>query len=481
MTGPLPHLVNPRRNELAYLSATEALRHFRSGDLSPVELLNAVIARAELTEPTVNAFAERLFDEALAQAHLAATRYLGRGDRCPGALEGIPVAIKEHQAIAGRTVTAGSLLPGAEVPTENAPIVDRVCSAGGIIHARTTMPEFGIATFTHSRRWGITRNPWNPDYSPGGSSGGAAASLAAGSTTLATGSDVGGSIRIPAAFTGTVGFRPPHGRIAAAAPNSANSYYSEGPLTRTVDDCILFANSLIGPDPRDHASLRPGQLLPMSYTDVTGVRVALCVQFGDYRVHPEIEANTRAAARALGDAGATVEEIALPWTQERVARAVGPHFAATTGPDVIAAVRAHRELVCDYTLANAGQIEQLSTRYTAADGIRVETAMQRELAEAMAGYDALVCPTTTVPGFLAGDDMSAGCVVDGYDYGGPLGLALALPFNIAGRCPVLNVPSGVSSCGLPTGMQIVGHTFDDAAVFRIGRALEPWWTALCWE
>ena len=191
--------------ELCYLSATDALRLFRSGELSPVELAEAVIARAEAVEPAVNAFAATFYAQALDQARAAEARYAGR-EEPPRPLEGLLVAVKEEAPIAGQLNTLGSLPLRDVVADQTAVFVQRILDAGGIVHARTTTPEFSCAPVTWTKLWGVTRNPWNTAFSPGGSSGGSGASLAAGSTTLATGSDIGGSIRIPASFCGVVGF-----------------------------------------------------------------------------------------------------------------------------------------------------------------------------------------------------------------------------------------------------------------------------------
>ncbi|MGW7309122.1 amidase [Streptomyces sp. NPDC054835] len=463
--------------DLAYLSATEARRLFEARELSPVDLMRAVIDRAEQTEPVVNAFTERLFDEALEQARHAEDRFLGKGGLMPRPLEGIPVATKEKHAIAGRSLTEGSLVNVAATATENAPVIDRILEAGGIIHARTTTPEFSIATFTHSRLWGVTRNPWNPEFTPGGSSGGAGASLAAGTTLLASASDIGGSTRIPAAFTGTVGFKAPYGRIPGTAPLSADHYRGDGPMARTVDDCVAFANVLAGPDPRDHVSLRPKLVLPTEYDTVVGMRVALCLRLGAYDVHPEVEANTRAVARALMDAGAVIEEIELPWTRDDLLISLAAHFSTVFGALVSEIEADHRDRMTAYAAAFADTMAEARERVSYLDGLRVETRLQRELAEAMTPFDALICPTTAVPGLPAGDDLLGRLVVNGEDHGEPLWAAMTAPFNINNRCPVLNVPSGHSSWGVPTGVQIVGHTYDDPTVFRIGKALEhlrPW-------
>jgi aspartyl-tRNA(Asn)/glutamyl-tRNA(Gln) amidotransferase subunit A len=450
--------------DLPYLSATEARRLFEERELSPVELMRAVIEQAEQTEPVVGALTERIFEEALQQAHQAHERY-ENGTQRP--LEGIPVATKEKHAIAGRSLTEGSLVNVGKIATENAPVVDRILQAGGIIHARTATPEFSLTYFTHSRLWGITRNPWNPELTPGGSSGGSAASLAAGSTTLATGSDIAGSIRVPAAFTGTVGFKAPYGRIPGAAPLSIDHYRGDGPLARTVDDCALFTNVLSGQDPRDHASLPDQGKLPQNFGSVAGDRIALSITLGDYEVHPEIEANTRAVASTLASAGAQVTEIELPWTRADIRTALGGHLPAIFGELVQEIAKDHRDDLSTYTAEFAERMAVTREQFSYLDAVRAEARMQRQLAEAMRGFDVLIAPTTTTPGLPADAQLDE----DVY------GAAMTSPFNICNRCPVLNVPSGRSSWGVPTGVQIVGHPFDDAASFRVGKALEelrPW-------
>lgn len=463
-------------SELIYLSATEARALFAKRALSPVELLQALIERTEQVEPKVNAFTERLFDEALDAAKQAEARYLGKGP-APRPLEGIPVAAKEKHAIAGKSLTEGSLVNKDNVATENAPVIDRVLTAGGIIHARTTTPEFSITTFTHTPMWGVTRNPWNLDYTPGGSSGGSGAALAAGTALLATASDIGGSTRIPASFTGTVGFKAPYGRIPGTPPLSMDFYRGDGPLARTVDDTILFANALIGPDPRDHTSLRPQITLPTEYEPAAGMRVALCVCLGDYDVKPDVERNTRAVAAALEQAGVVVEEVELPWTRAEIGRATAAHFGTIFGALVQETVGDQREVVAPYTAAFLDWAAKAAGNGSFLAGLRIETRMQRELAEAMAGFDALLCPTAAVPALPAGDDLIGEFEVDGHRFARFSDATMTIPFNMNNRCPVLAVPSGHGDNGVPTGVQIVGHTYDDAAVFRLGKELErvrPW-------
>jgi len=185
-------------NDLIYLSATECIDRYRTGALSPVDVLDAQLARAALVDDSLNAFTETMADAARERAQESERRYR-EGTARP--LEGVTVAAKEKHQIAGMDVVEASNAWDGYTALENAPIIDRLLDAGAIIHARTATPEFSIAAFTHSDRWGVTRNPWNTAFSPGGSSGGSAAALAAGMTTLATASDIGGSTRGPAAFT----------------------------------------------------------------------------------------------------------------------------------------------------------------------------------------------------------------------------------------------------------------------------------------
>ncbi|WLQ44422.1 amidase [Streptomyces laculatispora] len=464
--------------DIAYLPATEALRRFRDRSLSPVELMTAVIARAEAVEPKVNALAERTFDEALAAAREAEARYGGKGE-APRALEGLAVATKEEQPIAGRSITDGSLAFRDEISDQTHPVIERVQEAGGIVHARTTTPEFSCAGYTQSRLWGITRNPWNPEFTPGGSSGGAGAALAAGETTLATGSDIGGSIRIPASYTGTVGYKPPYGRVPAMAPFNLDTYCHDGPMARTVGDCALLQNVIAGPHPSDAVSLRPKFVLPERFEGVKGLRVALSVTLGDWPVDPEVEANTRAVAEALRAAGAVVEEVEVPIMRADVMRASMIHFGSIFGPYIASVAAEHGDLLTPYALDFARRgTEAVREPGSLLQGLETEAAIQAKLGALLDRYDVLLCPTTAIPALKADDDyLSTKVVINGVELDSYLESAMTTVFNIASRCPVLSVPSGFASTGVPTGVQVVGRTYDDATVFRAAAAIEavrPW-------
>ncbi|WP_189085816.1 amidase, partial [Agromyces mediolanus] len=275
--------------DLHHLTATEASERFRRRELSPVELLDAVLERTAAVEPTINAVTEQWIDEARAAALASEARFAaaaaGTGDGAPlGALEGIPLMLKDEQPIAGRLLEDGCLLERGNLAEETHPIVERIQAAGAVVHARTTTPEYCCAPVTHSKLWGVTRNPWNPDYTPGGSSGGSGAVLAAGATLLATGSDIGGSIRIPASFCGVVGYKPPFGRVPGMAPFNSDTYCADGPMGRSVADVALLQNVLAGPWVGDAASLREIAEVSGRVGSLDGVRVALCLELGGYDV-----------------------------------------------------------------------------------------------------------------------------------------------------------------------------------------------------
>jgi aspartyl-tRNA(Asn)/glutamyl-tRNA(Gln) amidotransferase subunit A len=452
--------------------------------LSPVELMTAIVQRSEATEPRVNAFAEKLFEDALKQARAAEDRYAGRGDP-PRPLEGLPVAVKEEQPIAGHTLAEGSLLYRDNVAEVTHPVVERIIAAGGIIHARTTTPEFSCAGFTHSKLWGVTRNPWNLHYTPGGSSGGSGAALAAGTAVLATGSDIGGSIRIPASFSGVVGFKPPYGRVPALPPFNLDHYCHDGPMARTVADCALLQNVIAGPHPIDVVSLRPAVQIPPELGGIEGWRIALSVHLGDYPVEPEVVANTWAAAKALQQAGAIIEEVTLNWNRGDILRASWAHYGAIFGAAVGYETGDQRNLLMPYTRAFIDKALAGGKEISYLEGLDIEGRVYAELGPILERYDALICPTVAVPGLLAGSDyVDTKVVVDGVVLEDYFDAMLTVPFNIASRCPVLAVPSGQASGGLPTGVQIVGPTYDDESVFRVAAALErvrPWFGDPSWR
>lgn len=470
--------------DLHHLTATAALRMFESKELSPVELLDAVVARTAAVEPGINALTEQMLDSAYIAARQSQQRY-ATGAQPLGALDGVPLLLKEEQPIAGMLAEEGSLTEKGTIAEQTHPIVDRIFAAGAVVHGRTTTPEFCCAPYTHSKLWGVTRNPWNTELTPGGSSGGSGAALAAGESILATGSDIGGSIRIPSSFSGIVGFKPPFGRVPGMAPFNQDTYCADGPMGRSVADVALLQDVIAGPHFTDQASLRPAyRLAKPSSNQAFGLRVALCVNLGDYIVDPVIEANTRAAAEALRGAGVIVDEISLPWTRAQIVKAAWAHFGGIMGPFITEVAGGDADLLMPYTVDFARRAAEADSF---AEGLVYEAEVYEPLGKVFETYDALLCPTLATQGMAADFADPAGLI----DVGGAqvswIEAALTVPFNVIGRVPVLAVPSGMAPNGLPTGVQIVGRTYDDATVFTLGAALEEalalwtnpaWWPAM---
>ena len=458
---------------LAYTPATELARRIRAKEVSPIELIDNSLARIDEVEPTINAFCLTCPDEAREKA-VAAEQAVMAGDDL-GPLHGVPIAFKDLTATKGkRTTMGGSYMFENHVPDEDAAVVSRLEDAGMIALGKTTSPEFGYSGFTQSKMWGVTRNPWNLEHTPGGSSGGAAAAVASGCLPFAEGSDGGGSVRIPASFCNLVGLKPSIGRIPyTGAVNPFDTFSHHGPLSHTVDDAAMFLKLTQGADERDVKSIPTPIEVPIPVpVDVRGMRLALSLDFGCYTIDPEIEANTRAAAQALADAGAEVEEIDLGWPVENLAAfysfwdvRYAYRFADQIGewgdrmdPLIVKAVERAR----DFGVAELLDFE------------RVRTGMGRKLAPVLQDYDAMLCPTASDP--VPRVDQSDPDF-DRIDANGRLHGYMTCQFNMISQCPVLTEPPGFSAGNLPPGMQIVGRRFDDLGVLRVGAALEsarPW-------
>jgi aspartyl-tRNA(Asn)/glutamyl-tRNA(Gln) amidotransferase subunit A len=461
-------------DDLHYLSATDALRMFRSRELSPVELMTAVIAQAEMVEPKINAFADKHYESALEEARAAEARYSRQGEGARP-LDGLPVAVKEEASIKGQKNTLGSLALKDVVADHTSVFVQRILDAGGIVHARTTTPEFACAPVTWSRLWGVTRNPWNREFSPGGSSGGSGASLAAGSTTLATGSDIGGSIRIPASFCGVVGFKPPYGRVPEVEIFNLDHYCHEGPLARTVHDCALLENVIAGPHASDVASIRPKLEIPEQLPGIKGWKIALSTDLGCYEVDADMVTNARRAADLLRQAGATVEDVKLPWDLATIGRAARIHFGMIFGPSIQELYDRAGHLFSSYASRFVEEAAEIKKEDFVA-GLALEAKVYEPLGEILDRHDVLICPTFTVPALPAEYDDEP-ILVNGKRLENWIDVLMTVPFNIASRCPVMSVPSGLARTGVPTGLSIVGKTFDDVSVFAVAAALEkvqPW-------
>lgn len=459
------------KDDLCYLTATEALVLFRARKLSPAELIDALIARSERAQPRINAFTDSYFEEAREAAGKAEARYMGKGAK-PRPLEGIPVAVKDAQRLAGKRTTQGSLIFEHHVDDHSDPMIERLVRAGAIVHARTTTPEFCLSGVCRSRLWGTTLNPHNRAFGPGGSSGGSGAALAAGMTTLATGTDIGGSIRIPASACGVVGFKPPHGRNPDGPPGNFDRFNHCGPLTRSVADAALMQSVTAGPHPLDHDSLKGRVRLKLDRRDLKGVRIAWSMDFGYVPVDEEVRRNTLSALDVLAGLGASLEEVDLGWTSEVDRDIMHWYNTMHFGRQTLWHARQHRDLMTDYAVRMA---EAVAT--TTADDVHraFERAhlMYQSLGPVLHRHHVLVCPTLNLPAVTADHDpwdpefRVAGVKVDA-EYG----WVMTHHFNMLNNCPVMSVPSGKVLNGVPTGLQIVGRTFDDAGVFAVAAAYE---------
>lgn len=461
--------------DLCYLPATEQIALFKSGELSPVEVVKAQFARAETVEPVINAFTETFYEQAMDAARAAEEVYVNRpGDARP--LEGITVAIKDEMSVEGQRNTQGSLIYKDYVADETHPVAQRLRDAGAIFHARSATPEFCSAWTTETRLHGVTRNPWNPDYTPSGSSGGAGAALAAGTTTLATGSDIGGSIRGPAAMCGVVGFKPPYGRVPDAAPFNLDPYCHVGAMARTVADCALMQNVISGHHPQDIATVRQKMTIPMEYGSLQGKRIGYSLDISNEVVTKDVADQTFKVLDALSDAGAIVEEVKLGWGHE-VREGCKNYLNHLMGAALAREVEAHPDQVCDYTkyfaecAAKTTAEDFLAAFDTAADIYsRFGPMMENE-------YYAFVSPAFASYEMLAEQKPWDRITIGDRDFDSEYDLNTLAVFNMLSRLPALAVPAGLGANGRPVGVQIVARAFDDPRAFHVASVLQqkmPW-------
>ena len=468
-------------DDLCYLPAIEALGLFKSRKLSPRELLGALIARSEKINPVINCFADRYFEEALAQAAQSENRYMKRGVKL-AALEGIPLAVKDAQRVAGKRTTHGSLIFKDTLDDHSDPMIERLQKAGAIIFARTTTPEFCLSGVTKSRIWGITRNPWNLDYTPGGSSGGSGAALAAGLTTLATGTDIGGSIRIPASASGVIGYKPPHGRNPDGPPANFDRFNHCGPMTRSIADAALMQNITSGPHPLDHDSIRARVKLPTKAQSIKGLKIAYSIDFDYVEVDPKVRQNTLAALEVFRRLGAKTEEVKLGWTQELDHDCFHWYNTMNFGRQTVWHRERDADLMTDYALKMADAVEMNTRMNDVHKSWTRAHLMYQSLGPVLASHDVFICPTNNYPAVKADHDpWDQTFTVNGKKADPEYGWVMTHQFNMLHNCPVLAVPSGHAANGIPTGIQIVGRTWDDARVFKAGLAYEKamggWYTA----
>ena len=461
------------KDALCYISATEAIEKFKSGELSPVDLMRAVIDRASDVESKVKSLSHTFFDEAMTLAREAEQRYSNDTAR---PLEGIPLGVKDSIEHEGKPYTWGSLLLQDNLGTKTEPWLQRLLDAGAIVHARTTTPEFLFNATTYTKAYGVTRNPWNLACSVGASSGGSGATLAAGTSTLALGTDAGGSIRLPASQNGIVGFKPPFGRVPVAFPEKFDSIFMNGPMARTVADTILLQNIIAGQHPDDIHSVYPKFELPTEYPGIGGMRIGYSMDFGYREVDADIRANTLQALDRLRDLGAIVEEVDLGWSTE-VDRAVEIGSAETTLPALkyrfrMWGIDPDAEDLMPYIKALfAVDVEVTGEQYV--QRIQIESNMYQDMSRVFSDYEAFIAPTTTVASLPADWNPSQPILLNGREVEtGARTAVLTSYFNLLGHLPVLNMPSGHDRNGVPTGIQIAGPAYHDHIPFRVAAAYE---------
>jgi aspartyl-tRNA(Asn)/glutamyl-tRNA(Gln) amidotransferase subunit A len=460
-------------SDLAWLPALELAGLIRNKAVSPVEVVDAVLARIERVNPSLNAFCTVTAEDAR-EAALAAEVAVMTGEPLPP-LHGVPFSVKDLVFTRRVLTTGGSRLFADHVPEEDAVVVERLKGAGAILVGKTNTPEFGHKGVTDNPLFGITRNPWNPDLTPGGSSGGAGAAVAAGLGPLAVGTDGGGSIRIPASFCGIYGLKPSFGRVPAYPQFPGwHGVSVTGPMTRTVRDAALMLDVMAGPDDRDRHSLPADggdSYLAACDAGIAGLSVAWSPDLGHARVDPQVDEICRHAAERFESLGCHVEVVTPSWDDpEEIFRVMGAaEMHAAWGQALVdGEERLDRSLVALLRYGRTIGIEA----YLRALHRREEfwTDVQRFLAR----FDLLMTPTVAVPPFATG--RPAVKQIDGHPVS-PLGwLPFTFPFNLTGQ-PAATVPVGFTPVGLPVGLQIVGRRHSERTVLAASAAFEaaaPW-------
>jgi amidase len=455
-------------DELALLTAVELIALIRSRAVSPVQIIESHRDAYDALNPTLNAIVTETFDAAIEEARRA-ERQLSR-DEDVGPLHGLPLAVKDSIETAGVRTTYGSPLYRDHVPASDALHVTRLRTAGAILVGKTNTPEFEAGINTRNPLFGQTLNPWNLELGCGGSSGGAAVALAAGMCALADGTDHGGSIRIPASVTGVVGFRPSPGRVPLHPSKWVFDPFSvPGPLARSARDVALMVSVMAGPDTRIPISLSDsGAALAESSTAARSWRVAWTPDLGGlFAVDPEVASVAGAAAHRFADLGCAIEYASPDWTDAR---------------EIIEPLRAFRTAIVTEDLRTRTdgpsnpflrQFIERAADLPLVDVARAEgrrSAYWERTASFFSRFDLLLLPTTPWTAFPKDEEFPAS--VGGRSMGGIVEAILATYAVTIAGLPALSIPCGLTSAGLPVGLQIVGGWHADADALRAGIALE---------
>ena len=464
--------------ELAFKSAGELRALIDSREVSCVELTELFLKRIQELNPVLNAYLALCPDEAIAAAHRA-QEAVQSGEQV-GALHGIPISVKDLELTSGITTTLGSAMFRERIPDIDSVVVERVKAAGAIILGKTNTPEFGLSGTTENRLGDACRNPWDTSRTPGGSSGGAAAALAAGLCTLATGSDGGGSIRIPASFSGVFGIKPSQGRVpryGGYGYPAANHFSQSGPMSRTVADTAMLLQVLAGPDHRDPVSMRetPPDFAARLDDGVSGWRIAWSPDLGYAGVDPEVVRVTEMAARVFEELGAVVEAPNL--AIEDPFQAFWDVFATASYTSYGHLLEEQREQFTYYGLRAFEHGAEVTGADLSRALLRVDQ-LRRQMETFFDDYDLLLTPTMAVPAFPVEERPA---VIGGKEVDPFWGyLPFTFPINMTGQTAA-SVPCGFSespdSAGMPIGLHLVGPRGAEAKVLQACAAFErarPW-------
>ena len=442
-------------------SATELSAAFAEGRLSPVEATQAVIEQIERQEPRLNALYAYDPEAALAQARASEARWLAGAPLSP--LDGVPGTLKENIATRGCPMPAGTAATQLVPMPEDSPPAARWREAGLVLLAKTTMPDYGMLSSGLSSFHALARNPWDIRKNPGGSSAGAGAAAAAGYGPLHVGTDIGGSVRLPAGWCGLVGLKPSAGRIPIKPPYAGRA---AGPMTRTVADCAALMAVLSRPDWRDATSLPPQ---PIAWgdlqRDLRGLKIGLLIDAGwGLPVQPEIRDAVEAAARAFEAAGARVEPLA-PFSTRAMIDGLDRFWRMRSYLDMQALPELRRAMVLPYIRDWVASAAGLS----AADvftGYSQMAALREAAVNACQPFDFVLSPTSPVPTYAAEWASPTNDPALPFEH-----IAFTVPHNMSEQ-PALSINGGFTASGLPIGLQIIGHRFDDLGVLQMGAAWE---------
>lgn len=462
-------------SNLAFSPATEVRRLIADREVSPVELTGMFLERIDSLDDQLNSYLTVSAESALASARAAEDAVM-KGEEL-GPLHGVPISVKDLEMSAGIRTTGGSLLFEDRVPAVDSAVVERVRASGAVILGKTNTPEFGLLGHTQNRLGDHCRNPWNTERTTGGSSGGAGASVVAGLCTLATGSDGGGSIRIPSALCGTYGIKPTQGRVplyaGVSSPPFANHFSQAGPMTRTVRDSALLLQVLAGHYPNDVNSLRaaPGDYMAAADSGIEGLRIAWSPDYGYGAVERDVDSRCREAAGVFEDMGCTVDEVDL--ALDSPIDAFWDLFCSVSNARYAAMVGDNSDLLTDYgrTCIEHGATVS-GPQYARALGTRAE--LMARFGKLLDEYDLLLSPTVSAGAFPVGEPPSEidGKAVDTFSGFFPF----TFPINMIGH-PAASIPCGFTGEDLPVGLHIVGRWGDEETIIAASAAFEearPW-------